>query len=92
MLLPIAVEREESYDSLSWVKFGYEIMNKSDIKYMIEGIVADLAELLSKDYGMSVVQALDTLYNSETYTKLTLPATGLFFKEVYMCILSLKRS
>ena len=38
---------------------------------MIEGMSADLAELLSREYDMNIVEALDVLYNSETYAKLT---------------------
>ncbi|MBD5269635.1 MAG: hypothetical protein HDS43_03345 [Bacteroides sp.] len=55
-------------------------MTDADIKYMIEAVATDLAEFLSEDYGMSVTEALDTLYNSETYSKLIIPATGLFFQ------------
>ena len=55
-------------------------MSESDFKYMTEAVSADLAELLSKDFGMGVAEALDTLYNSETYTKLCDPATGLYFQ------------
>ena len=46
-------------------------MTSSDYKYMIEGMSADLAELLSREYDMNIVEALDVLYNSETYAKLT---------------------
>ena len=46
-------------------------MNHSDCKYMVESISADLAELLTRDYGMSITDALDTLYNSETYAILS---------------------
>lgn len=55
-------------------------MTASDIKYLTEAMAADLAELLSKDFGMNVSEALDSLYNSETYAKLTNPATGLYFQ------------
>lgn len=51
-----------------------------DIKYMKEAIAADLAELLSKDFGMNVSEALDSVYNSETYEKLSRPDTGLYFQ------------
>lgn len=47
---------------------------------MIEALAVDLAELLSKEFGMSIVESLDTLYNSETYTKLIDRATGLYFQ------------
>lgn len=44
-------------------------MTNSDFKYMVEATAADLAMLLSEDYELSVNEALDTLYNSETYSK-----------------------
>ena len=47
---------------------------------MIEGMSADLAELLSREYDMNIVEALDVLYNSETYAKLTDTRTGLYFQ------------
>ena len=55
-------------------------MSGSDFKYMKEALAADLAELLSKDFGMSVTESLDALYSSETYAKLSDPATGFYFQ------------
>lgn len=55
-------------------------MNNSDFKYMVEATAADLATFLSEDYELSVNEALDTLYNSETYSKLTDPRSGLYFQ------------
>ncbi|ROT11264.1 hypothetical protein [Muribaculum intestinale] len=55
-------------------------MTDGDIKYMIEALIADLAELLSIDFGMTVSESLDTLYNSETYSRLINPAAGLYFQ------------
>ena len=55
-------------------------MTDSDFKYMIEAMAADLAELLTRDFGMSISESLDTLYNSDTYAKLIDPSTGLYFQ------------
>lgn len=55
-------------------------MTTSDFNYMKEAITADLAELLAQDFGMSITEALDALYGSETYTKLCDPATSLYFQ------------
>lgn len=57
-----------------------KIMTDSDFKYMTEALAADMAELLSNDFGMGITEALDTLYNSETYAKLTDRNTGLYFQ------------
>ena len=55
-------------------------MTDSDFKYMIEAMAADLAELLTRDFGLSISVSLDTLYISDTYAKLIDPATGLYFQ------------
>lgn len=55
-------------------------MTDGDFKYMKEAMAADLAELLSKDFGMSISESLDTLYNSATYDKLGNSKTGLYFQ------------
>ncbi|WP_289225444.1 hypothetical protein [Bacteroides acidifaciens] len=57
-------------------------MTDSDFNYMKEAIATDLAELLAKDFGMDIADSLDTLYNSETYAKLSDPNTGLYFQSV----------
>lgn len=55
-------------------------MTTSDFNYMKEAIAVDLAELLAQDFGMSITEALDALYESETYAKLSDPTTGLYFQ------------
>ena len=53
-------------------------MTNVEFCYMKEAMSADLAEMLTKDFGMTIPEALDTLYNSELYTKLSDPKTGLY--------------
>lgn len=55
-------------------------MTESEFKYMKESASADLVEMLTRDFGMSMQEALDAFYNSETYAKLNNPATGLYFQ------------
>jgi hypothetical protein len=55
-------------------------MTESEFKYMKESSSADLVEMLTQDFGMSMQEALDVFYNSETYAKLNNPATGLYFQ------------
>ena len=55
-------------------------MTDSDFKYMIEAMAADLAELLTRDFGMSISESLDTLDNTDNYAKHNDPATGLYFQ------------
>ena len=55
-------------------------MTTCDFNYMKEAISADLAELLAQDFEMTITEALDALYDSETYIKLCDPATGLYYQ------------
>ena len=55
-------------------------MTEVDFKYMKEAMTADLDEILSQDIRQSIPQTLEALYNSNTYSKLTDPASGLYFQ------------
>ena len=46
--------------------------------FMIEELVKELVLRLISERGMSMKEALDTVYNSETYTKILDLRTGLF--------------
>ena len=52
----------------------------SHIEYMNECMTRDLAVMLVEDYQISIPEALDILYNSETYEKLQDVRTGLYFQ------------
>lgn len=52
----------------------------TDIQYMNECMMRDLVVMLIDKYNVSLAEALDILYNSETYTKLQEPRTGLYFQ------------
>ena len=52
----------------------------ADFNYMKEALAADLAEFLAKDFNMTITEALDAMYGSETYSKLCDPNTGLYFQ------------
>lgn len=45
---------------------------------MIEELVKDMAIILITEKGMTMMQALDTIYNSDTYTSLINLKTGLY--------------
>ena len=47
---------------------------------MNECMTRDLAVMLVEDYQISIPEALDILYNSETYEKLQDTRTGLYFQ------------
>jgi len=52
----------------------------TDIQYMNECMMRDLAMMLIKKYNVSLSEALDVLYNSETFEKLQDERTGLYFQ------------
>ena len=52
----------------------------NNIEYMNECMTRDLAVMLVEDYQISIPEALDILYNSETYDKLQDTRTGLYFQ------------
>lgn len=55
-------------------------MKKADFNYMKEALAVDLAELIAKDFDMTITEALDAMYGSDTYSKLCDPNTGLYFQ------------
>jgi len=52
----------------------------TDIDYMIEHVAADLIVLLIEKRGLTFTEAVDTLYTSDTYTKLCNKDTGLYYQ------------
>lgn len=66
-----------------------------DFRFMVDCMERDVATLLVERDRMSIRQALDTLYLSETYQKLQTPASGLYFQSpvyVYSCLTSEMRT
>lgn len=55
-------------------------MNDVEFNYMKKYIARQLAQLLIERHSMSLEQALDTLYNSNTFEKLSKPETGLYYQ------------
>lgn len=49
-----------------------------EVEFTIEELVKELVLRLMEERGLSMKEALDTIYNSETYTKLLDLRTGLF--------------
>ena len=51
-----------------------------DIQFQIECLTTELAEMLVDKYGWDIAKALDEVYFSETYSRLTDPACGLYYE------------
>ena len=49
-----------------------------DVEFAIEELVKELALRLIEERGFSMKEALDTIYNSDTYTKVLDLRTGLY--------------
>ena len=49
-----------------------------EIEFVIEELVKEIALRLMDERGQTMKQALDTIYNSETYTKILDLRTGLY--------------
>jgi len=47
---------------------------------MIECLTSDLIQMLMEDRGLSLDDAMSTLYNSHTYEKLEDESTGLYYQ------------
>lgn len=52
----------------------------TDFDYMVGHVAADIVRLLVEERRMSFADAIDTLYTSDTYAKLSNPETGLYFQ------------
>lgn len=55
-------------------------ISSAEFEYLKEGLVKDMAMLLIEEHGMSMADALDTIYLSDTYAKLCDPATNLYYQ------------
>lgn len=55
-------------------------VSEADFQYMLECQERDIATILVEEENMTIHQALDVLYGSETYKALQNPNTGLFFQ------------
>lgn len=55
-------------------------MSKEDFQFMIEGMTSDLVQILMNRKGISLVEAVDIVYNSKTYEHLLNPDTRLYFQ------------
>ena len=49
-----------------------------EFNYMVECTARDLTSMLIEKCGMDIEDALNTLYNSDTYAALKSPETGLY--------------
>ena len=51
-----------------------------EIQFQIDCLAVELTEMLMDKYGWDMKQALDELYTSETFDRLTDPECGLYYE------------
>lgn len=55
-------------------------LEKKQINFIIDCDVEEIVSLLQEDYGMKILDAFNTVYNSNIYKKLIDTETGLYIK------------
>ena len=55
-------------------------LTEQQIQFMIEDMSLELLMILMQDYKMDMSKAMDTLYNSETFERLSNINTGLYYQ------------
>lgn len=59
-------------------------------KFLIELMIDDMAKYLIEDMNISILEALDIVYNSQVYDKLMDLETGLYYQSPAYCYEYLK--
>lgn len=55
-------------------------MNGPNARYLFEGICSDVVRYLVERNGLSLKEAIATFHNSETFSRLEDPETGLYIE------------
>ena len=55
-------------------------LDNKKIEFIINCDVEEIVSLLQEDYGMNMLDAFDTIYNSKIYKKLIDTETGLYIQ------------
>ena len=56
------------------------IQEEQDRQFQIECLTTELVKMLMDEYGLTMQQAMDTVYGSHTFEKVERASTGLFFQ------------
>lgn len=55
-------------------------VSQKDFEFMKECLSRDIITILVEEQGMSISSAFDLFYNSDIYSKLSNPESGLFYQ------------
>lgn len=55
-------------------------LTAGQIEFMIEELSSEIIQMLMEEWGCDMTQAMDIYYNSDTFDRLSNPATGLYYQ------------
>lgn len=56
------------------------MINEKNFQFLLEAISTDIIGWLIRDKGLSINEAVSAWYNSETFGKVSEPATGMYIE------------
>ena len=55
-------------------------MKKAEFEFVVRSVTEQMVGFLMEDYGMSILDAFDKIYNSQIFIKLQDKTTGLYLR------------
>ena len=55
-------------------------MSKNEIRYLVDSNIEQITVMLMKEHDLSLLEALNQIYNSQWYEKLMQSDTGLYYQ------------
>lgn len=55
-------------------------LTDEQIEFLIEDISSEIIQILMEEWKYDMTQAMDVYYNSDTFERLSNPATGLYYQ------------
>lgn len=55
-------------------------LTDGQIEFLIEDLSSEIIQILMEEWNYDMTQAMDVYYNSDTFERLSNPATGLYYQ------------
>ena len=55
-------------------------LTNEQIEFLIEDLSSEIIQILMEEWKYDMTQAMDVYYNSDTFERLSNPATGLYYQ------------
>lgn len=55
-------------------------LTNKQIEFLIEDLSSEIIQILMEEWKYDMTQAMDVYYNSDTFERLSNPATGLYYQ------------